>query len=202
MPKNSLATDPLSGLEAFDPESGDLNVIIETPKGRRNKFKYDDKSGIYKLGGVLPAGAVFPFDFGFVPSTLGGDGDPLDVLLLMDEPAFVGCLVPARLIGVIEAEQTEEGNTARNDRLIAVAANSHNHRELRSLDEMSGNLVNEIEHFFVSYNESKGKRFTPLGRFGPDRAGELVEEGIKLYRRKNSRGPKSKNNTKRRVKKS
>src|SRR5215212_9852523 len=120
MPKNSLATDPVSGLQAFDPDSGDLNVIIETPKGQRNKFKYDEKSGLYKLGGVLPAGAVFPFDFGFAPSTLGGDGDPLDVLLLMDEPAFAGCLVPARLVGVIEAEQTEKGNTARNDRLIAV----------------------------------------------------------------------------------
>src|SRR5215210_3239453 len=201
MPKNSLATDPLSDLEAFDADSGELNVIIETPKGRRNKFKYDEKSGLYKLGGVLPAGAVFPFDFGFVPSTLGGDGDALDVLLLMDEPAFAGCLVAARLIGVIEAEQTEEGETARNDRLIAVAADSHNHREVRSLDEISENLLNEIEHFFVSYNESKGKKFKPLGRFGPERAAELVEEGIKLYRRKNSRAPGSKNKARSKSKK-
>ncbi|HVG19855.1 MAG TPA: inorganic diphosphatase [Blastocatellia bacterium] len=196
MPKNSLATNPQSGLEAFDPDSGELNVIIETPKGHRNKFKYDEKSGLYKLGGVLPAGAVFPFDFGFVPSTLGGDGDPLDVLLLMDEPAFVGCLVSARLIGAIEAEQTEEGNTARNDRLIAVAADSHNHREVRSLEEVSENLVDEIVHFFVSYNESKGKEFKPLGRFGPGEATRLVEEGVKLYRRKNGRGPRSKGKAK------
>jgi inorganic pyrophosphatase len=196
MPKNSLATDPESGLGAFDMESGELNVIIETPKGHRNKFKYDGKNGLYKLGGVLPAGAVFPFDFGFVPSTLGGDGDPLDVLVLMDEPAFAGCLVPARLIGVIEAEQTEESNTVRNDRLIAVAADSHNHRDVRSLEEVSGSLVDEIVHFFVSYNESKGKEFKPLGTFGPEEAKSLVEEGVNLYSRKNGRDSKAKSKAK------
>src|SRR5205807_404345 len=89
-----------------DNDAGVLHVIIETPKGSRNKFKYDPEHGLFKLSGVLPLGAVFPYDFGFVPSTTGGDGDPLDVLVLMDEPAFAGCLVPGRLIGVIEAEQS------------------------------------------------------------------------------------------------
>src|SRR5437764_15464112 len=95
---NELATFAAKGV---------VHVIVDTPKGSRNKFKYDEELGLFKLSGVLPAGAVFPFDFGFVPATLGGDGDALDVLLLMDEPAFVGCLVEVRLIGVIEAEQTE-----------------------------------------------------------------------------------------------
>ena len=106
-----MAHDPFAQLPAFDPESGTLNAVIETPKGHRNKYKYDEKRGLFLHSGVLPAGAVFPFDFGFVPATEGGDGDPLDVLVLMDEPAFVGCLVPANLIGVIEAEQTEDGKT-------------------------------------------------------------------------------------------
>jgi inorganic pyrophosphatase len=169
-----------------------LNIIIETPKGSRNKFAYDEDEGLFKLKGVLPAGAVFPFDFGFVPSTLGEDGDPLDVLVLMDEPAFVGCLVPVRLIGVIEAEQTEDAETNRNDRLIAVAANSHSHREVRSLDAISENLISEIEHFFVSYNTIKGKRFKPLGRFGPERAEKLIEEGTQRFRRKSTRASKAK----------
>src|SRR5215210_3886384 len=109
--KSSIST-PYSNLKPFTEESDDLNVIIETPKGSRNKFNYDEELGLFKLGGVLPAGAVFPFDFGFVPSTVGGDGDPLDVLVLMDEPAFAGCLVAVQLIGVIEAEQTErDGET-------------------------------------------------------------------------------------------
>lgn len=140
----------LHHLPIHDEESGDLNVVIETPKGSRNKFDYDER-GFFKLGGVLPAGAVFPFDFGFVPSTLGEDGDPLDVLLLMDEPAFAGCLITARLIGAIQAEQTErDGDAMRNDRLIAVAANSHTHGEVHSLNDLSKSLLDEIEHFFVS----------------------------------------------------
>src|ERR1700704_2993480 len=98
------ATNPLIDLDPVDKESGHINAIIDTPKGSRNKFKFDEKIGMFKLGGALPVGAVFPFDFGYIPSTRGGDGDPLDILILMDEPAFVGCLVPARLIGVIEAE--------------------------------------------------------------------------------------------------
>src|SRR6478609_592733 len=108
MPKESTPVTPFARLGPFDAETGDLNMIIDTPKGSRNKFKYDEQHGLFKLSGVLPAGAVFPYDFGYVPATLGDDGDPIDVLVLMDEPAFVGCLVAARLIGVIEAEQTED----------------------------------------------------------------------------------------------
>src|SRR5436190_23463747 len=92
-------------LPPFDEEGRLLHAIVDTPKGSRNKFKWDEKLELYKLAGVLPSGAVFPYDFGWVPGTKGEDGDPLDVLLLMDEPAFVGCLVEARLVGVIEAEQ-------------------------------------------------------------------------------------------------
>jgi inorganic pyrophosphatase len=184
MPAKSSNAASLSRLAPFAPGAPDvLRVIIETPQGSRNKFDYDEELGLFKLGGVLPAGAVFPFDFGFVPSTKGGDGDPLDVLLLMDEAAFAGCLVEARLIGVVEAEQTEEdGVTTRNDRLIAVAANARNHRDVRALEQLGGNLLDEIEHFFVSYNEMKGKRFEPLGRFGAERARRVVEEGARLFR--------------------
>ncbi|HEX7997108.1 MAG TPA: inorganic diphosphatase [Pyrinomonadaceae bacterium] len=173
-----------SALSAFSGDADELNVIIDTPKWSRNKYKFDEELGLFKLGGVLPAGAVFPFDFGYVPSTLGGDGDPLDVLLLMDEPAFVGCLVAARLIGVIEAEQTEDGETTRNDRLIAVASDSRTHQNVRSLNSLDDVFVDEIEHFFVSYNEAKNKIFKPLGRHGPQRALQLLSEGEKLFRQK------------------
>src|ERR1044072_6302036 len=183
----------LSSLPAFDADSEDLNVLIETPKGSRNKFKYDEKRGLFKLSGVLPVGAVFPFDFGFIPSTLGGDGDPLDVLILMDEPAFPGCLIPARLIGVIEADQTEEGETRRNDRLIAIAVDSRTHRDIRTLEDLNELLVDEIEHFFISYNEAKGKQFEPLGRYGPERARMVVEEGMKPLTKKRSRPSKGSN---------
>jgi inorganic pyrophosphatase len=179
------AGNRLDGLGAFaGDDSRELNVVIETPKGSRNKFTYDDALGLFKLGGVLPSGAVFPFDFGFVPSTTGGDGDPLDVLVLMDEPAFTGCLVRVRLLGVIEAEQTErDGETTRNDRLVGLAAESRLHRKVRSLGSLDENLLEEIEHFFVSYNQIKGKEFKPLARSGPKRAFELVEQGVREFRR-------------------
>lgn len=110
-------------LPSFDADSGDLHVVIETPKGSRNKFAWDEEHELFEHAGVLPAGAIFPYDFGFIPQTGGEDGDALDVLVLMDEPAFTGCLVSARLLGVIEAEQTElDGKVERNDRLIAVAS--------------------------------------------------------------------------------
>lgn len=171
----------LSKLEPFDKETGDLNAIIETPQGRRNKLKYDDQTGLFKLSGVLPAGMSFPYDFGFVPATSGEDGDPLDILILMDEPVGEGCLVAARLIGVIEAEQTEDGKTERNDRLIAVATESHNHRDVKTLGDLNDNLLKEIEGFFISYNAIRGKDFKPTGRFGPTRARQLVRAGMQRF---------------------
>ena len=166
-------------LPARDPDTAALNVIVETPKGHRNKYTYNEEHGLFELSGVLPSGAVFPYDFGFVPATLGGDGDPLDVLVLMDEPAFAGCLVHARLIGVMEANQTgRDGQTTRNDRLIAVAVKHRLYDATRSVDDLGARLVAEIEHFFVSYNQINGKRFTPLGRHGPDRAHQIPDEAI------------------------
>ena len=179
-----MANHPLSKLPPFDSERTNLHVVIDTPKGSRNKFGWDEKRELFELKGVLPAGAVFPFDFGYIPNTCGGDGDPLDVLLLMDEPAFPGCLVSARLLGVIEAEQTEKGKTRRNDRLIAVAAISRTHGHLQSIADLNAKIVDEIEHFFVSYNAAKKKKIEPLGRFGPERARKLVLASARTRRGK------------------
>src|SRR6187551_1453936 len=137
----------LRKLKPFDRKSRNLNVVIDTPKGSRNKYAFDFKIDAYKLKAVLPHGSVFPFDFGSIPGTVADDGDPLDVLVLMDEPAFVGCLVEVKLLGVIEAEQTEDGKIERNDRLIGVAAKSHIHGSLKSLQKLDPNLIGEIEHF-------------------------------------------------------
>ena len=166
----------LRKLDPFDRESGNLNVVIDTPKGCRTKYAFDFDINAYKLTTVLPKGAVFPFDFGSIPGTIADDGDPLDVLLLMDEPAFVGCLVQARLLGVIEAEQMEAGKAERNDRLVAVAAESHTHGSLKSLENLDSKLIEEIEHFFVSYNAARGKKFKPIARNGADAAKRLVRK--------------------------
>src|SRR4029450_11129915 len=167
----------LDRLEPFEDDC--VMVVIETPKGSPNKLAFEPRYGTFVLKGVLPAGAVFPFDFGFVASTRAEDGGPLDVLVLMDAPVFPGCVVPSRLVGVIEAAQTEDGKTERNDRLLAVAANSAAHRSIHELRDLSGDLVAQIEHFFVSYNEMKGKRFQVKGRAGSRRARTLVTAAMK-----------------------
>ena len=102
--KNGIANPaPLNPADSDDGQL--LRVVIETPKGSRNKFAFNAKERIFELKKVLPSGMTFPYDFGFVPSTLAGDGDPIDVLVLMDEPAFPGCALSCRPIGVIEGEQ-------------------------------------------------------------------------------------------------
>ena len=166
----------LRRLKPFDRKSGNLNVIIETPKGCRNKYAFDFDFKNYRLKSVLPNGAVFPFDFGSIPATTADDGDPLVFLLLMDEPAFTECVVRARLLGVIEAAQTSDGKTERNDRLIAVAAESRTHSSLKSLGMLDSELIKEIEHFFVSYNQIRGKEFKPIARKGPHVATRLVQK--------------------------
>jgi inorganic pyrophosphatase len=157
-------------------------VIIETPKGSRNKFNYDPQSNLFELGGIMPEGMMFPFDFGFVPSTLGEDGDPLDVLVLMDAPAHVGCLLDIRIIGVICAEQMEKGKSTSNDRLLGVAEHSYSNQDLKSIAEMNRNLLAQIEEFFVTYNKQRGKKFNITGTAGPKKAMRLLQDGAQAHK--------------------
>jgi inorganic pyrophosphatase len=162
-------------------------AIIETPKGCRNKFDYDPDSGLFMLGGLLPEGMMFPFDFGFIPSTLGEDGDPLDILVLMDSPAHVGCLIHVRIIGVIMAQQIENGKTERNDRLLGVTVHSYDHEDLKSIDDVSKTLLNQLEEFFVSYNRQRGKKFRITGTGGPKKALKFLKSGIRAHQNHNKK---------------
>src|SRR5438094_8850124 len=112
----------LKRLPPFDSKSGALNVVIDTPKGCRSKFGYDMKRKAYVLKSVLPQGALFPFDFGSIPGRVADDGDPLDAIVLMDEPDFCDCLIVSSLVGVIDAEQSEDYTSERNERLYTIAA--------------------------------------------------------------------------------
>lgn len=143
----------------LDAKKCQCRAIIETPKGCRNKFDYDPDSSLFILGGLLPEGMMFPFDFGFIPSTLGDDGDPLDILVLMDAPAHVGCLIDVRIIGIIKAKQTEDGESETNNRLLGVVVHSYNHQDLSSIDDVNKSLLSQIEEFFVSYNKQRRKKF-------------------------------------------
>jgi inorganic pyrophosphatase len=167
----------------LDPKKATCRAIIETPKGSRNKFDYDPDANLFMLGGLLPEGMMFPFDFGFVPSTKGQDGDPLDVMVLMDAPAHVGCLIELRIIGVIEAEQIEGNRTERNDRLLAVAIHSYNHQHLDSINDVSNTLLDQVEAFFISYNKQRGKKFKIVNTGGPKKAMKVLKEGMKAFGR-------------------
>ena len=175
-------------IPVYDAESGALNVVVETPRNSRNKFKYDPKCGLFCLSAVLPEGSSFPHAFGFVPSTLGDDGDALDVLVLMDEAVYPGCLVPCRLIGNIQARQIDEdGTEVRNDRLLAVSVDSHDHVGVKKPADLTDSFIKEIEDFFVFYNKGRGKKFIPRAWKGPGAAKKAIAAGEAKYRRKKRR---------------
>jgi inorganic pyrophosphatase len=173
-----LPTRDLSKLRAFGPRSAYVNVVIETPKGSRYKYKLDEDEGLFVLDKAMPVGQHFAFDFGFVPSTQGEDGDPLDVLVLTEEPTFPGCLIHAKLLGVIEAEQTNRKKAERNDRIIAVPIEvSSGKPPAGAPEKLTSELVRNIEKFFVSYNEAQGRKFKVLRHAGPKRAAALIRYG-------------------------
>lgn len=166
----------LARLEPFQDKT--LQVVIETPKGSRNKYAYDQERRCFQLKKVLPAGMVFPYDFGFVPSTKADDGDELDVLVLMDEPAFCGCVLAVRLIGVITGEdKLRDGKSQRNDRLLAVACASDLYANTHHVNDLPQPLLRHMEEFFQNYPRVlSDKEFKVLGTEGPETAATLIEQ--------------------------
>jgi inorganic pyrophosphatase len=166
-------------LKLVDKEDRTLQVIIETPKGSRNKYAFDARQKVFSLAKVLPAGMCFPYDFGFLPQTLAPDGDPIDVLLLMDEPAFPGCVVPARLIGIIEGDQIDGKKRIRNDRLVAIAQANHMYNNVKKLKDLPSKFIHELQVFFVNYHKLEGKEYELLGYKGIDAAWTLIKKAQK-----------------------
>jgi len=171
-------------IHALDKKEHCLNVVVETPKGSRNKYAYEPEIDLIALKRCLPEGMIFPFNFGFIPSTQGDDGDPLDILILNDETLFSGCALKVKLLGAIKAEQTEDGKTVRNDRLLGQALGKESSEYSKSI-RIDDRLVKEIEHFFVSYNRLDGKKFRALGRLSPQAAREIIRRGAKKFRKEN-----------------
>ena len=150
--------------------NGKIQVIIETPKGSRNKYAFDEELRVFALTKVLPAGMTFPYDFGFIPSTRAEDGDPTDVLVLMDEPAFPGCLLKCRIIGVIEGQQGKKKKGERNDRVIAIEEANHSYAHVHHVKELGKKFVKELEEFFVNYHDLQGEKYRILDVKGPAEA--------------------------------
>jgi inorganic pyrophosphatase len=167
--RNPVKLDPI--------EKGNIvQVIIETPAGSRNKFSFDVEQGIFAHKKTLPAGMAFPYDFGFLPRTIAPDGDPIDVLLLMDEPAFPGISVKGRLLGVIEGQQLDGKKKVRNDRLVVVSEETHRYANVKKLKDLPGEWINEVQEFFVNYHDMEGKKYQLLGTKGVKEAMELIRK--------------------------
>ena len=154
-----------------------FRVVIETPKGSRNKYSLNPDERVFELKKVLPSGMTFPYDFGFVPSTLAEDGDPVDVLVLMDEAAFPGCVLKARLIGVIEGQQQGKNGKIRNDRIVAVEQDAHSFADIKGIADLGKQFLRELEQFFVNYHALSESKFKVLGTKGASHAMALIKRG-------------------------
>ncbi|HEX3800313.1 MAG TPA: inorganic diphosphatase [Verrucomicrobiae bacterium] len=160
-----------------------VNVIVETPKGSRVKYAYDPETGFFILSKALPEGMMFPFNFGFVPNTLAEDGDPLDILVLNEEPLISGCLLKVQPIAIIKATQTEDDGEVRNDRIIGQALSKETPLEFQE-ESFDKRMASQIGFFFTSYNKLYGKKFKILGIGGKHKAFEMIDRSIKRFRDK------------------
>ncbi len=162
-----------------------INVVIDIPKGGRNKFEYNEEKGYFELDRVLYSPFFFPFEYGFIPQTASGDGDSLDVVLLTTHPTFSGCLVKARPIGVLLMKD-EEG---RDNKIVAVPAEKVDPRfkEIKSIEDLSEHLRKEIEVFLADYKKLEKEKYKHVkieGWAGKEEAEKIIEKGVKAYQEK------------------
>ncbi|WP_198174882.1 inorganic diphosphatase [Spirosoma arboris] len=163
----------------FSKDFAHIQVIIETPKGSPGKYVFDPDLQLFQLTKILPAGTVFPLNFGFIPDTKADDGDPIDVLVLASHSLAVGCWVECRIVGVIQAEQQDKGKEPeRNDRIVAIPIVSHEYELIQTIDDLGPKWIEEITHFFKYYRSMSGSQFTPLGVKGPKEAIQWITQKI------------------------
>jgi inorganic pyrophosphatase len=166
----------------LDRENFTCEAIVEAPAGSRVKVYYDPDSHRFRIGKFLPLGMTFPLDFAFVPSTLAGDGDPVDLLILPEANLPVGSIVKVRILGVLEAEQYKPNKRPRrNDRIIARLVESRLFAKVQQLDQLGQQFVDELSTFFHTYKRLRGQTYDVVGVGGPKRAADLIEEGAAEY---------------------
>jgi len=164
------------------PESPELvRMIVEIPKNSANKIEYDGKLGIFRLDRALYSPMHYPGDYGFIPGTLAQDGDPLDVLALVSEPSFTGCLIEVRPIGLLRMVDREE----MDEKVIAVPTRNPRFDEIHTIDQVFPHVRRELEHFFSIYKELEGRVATTQGWGGPREARRAILDARERYLEKN-----------------
>lgn len=167
---SALMSDLTALPHALDTDALTCRAVVECSQGDRGKYAFDPALQAFTLKRLLPAGMSFPLDFGFIPSTKAGDGDPLDVMVLHDEPLPMGVVILCRVIGIIEAEQTEDGKTVRNDRVLAVALESLTYSATISIDQLAPGFLDTVTNFWAHYESLRGVDFKILGVEGAEAA--------------------------------
>jgi len=157
-----------------------IQVNVEIPGGPRNKYEFDHENGYLRLDRVLASPFYYPADYGLIPQTLYDDGDPLDVLVLIKEPTFPGCVMVARPIGVFR--MLDQGRS--DDKILAVAANDPLYQEYEGLRDVPPHYLREVAHFFERYKDLEGKRTQPLGWETGSHARDSIRHAIDLYNQK------------------
>lgn len=162
-----------------------IDVFVEIPKGSRNKYEYDKERQVIKFDRMLFSSVQYPTDYGFIPETLGLDGDPLDALVLLGEPTFPGCLIETRPIGVF-CMRDDKG---QDEKILSVPLQDPQWNHLKKLKDVPPHLLKEIEHFFSVYKELEGKKVQVQGWKDKAQAEKVIKDCAARYLRKKS--PKS-----------
>lgn len=155
-----------------------IHVIVEIPSNTRNKYEFDHQSGILRLNRVLHSPLHYPGDYGLIPQTLYDDGDPLDVLVLIKEPTFPGCVLTVRPIGIFRMLDQE----LADDKVLAVVENDPLYRDYHDLDAVAPHFLREVAHFFSIYKDLEGKRVDPIGWEPRAVSLEKIRHAQQLYR--------------------
>ena len=161
-----------------------VRVVVEAPRDSKLKLKYDPKLKAITWGHPLPIGFAYPYDWGFVPSTLAEDGDPLDALVLSEVASHPGVVIPCRPFGVLELEERDHGEPIRNDRLVVLPLEGRWTNEVKGPKDMSKETIEELEHFFLSSVFFTRKDRRCLGWKGPKAAIKLIESAAKKAARR------------------
>jgi inorganic pyrophosphatase len=168
-------------------EQGWVEAIIEIPRGSRNKYEYDHERGIFRLDRVLYSSVHYPTDYGFIEGTLSGDGDPLDVLVVVEEPTFPGCHMRVRPIGTL-AMSDEKGI---DEKILAVLVDDPRFRTIKDLPDLQEHWPREIAAFFRSYKELQGVQTEVRDWFNADEAWRIIEECQQRFQEHAGYGPPS-----------
>lgn len=157
--------------------SSDVRCVIETPKGSRNKYEWDEDLGAIKLDRFLFSSVVYPTDYGYLPETLATDGDPLDAMVCVSEATFSGCVIPSKVIALFRMSDDK----GLDDKIVCVPCNDPNWNASEGLDDLPQQLRDEIEHFFSIYKQPEGKTVEVEGWRSREDALAVIEESRQRY---------------------